>query len=115
MVKLSGPMTGSTSSVTPVLRFSNAVGVVGVTGNDGAAEDSHHGHRHAAARRTDGLRDLWGLELRRVNQLADDLDGRLLATLGGHARGAEQIDALLLVKRADDDLELRVAEHARRC
>ncbi len=107
-------MTGSTSSVTPVFRVSNGVGVVGVTGKDcrGLIADAAGAAAAAAVAVAEGLRNLRRVELGRVTEFADDLDGRLLAALGGHARSGEEVDALALVEGADDELELRIGEDA---
>ena len=56
------------------------------------------------------LRDLRRFELLRVREVSDNTDGCLLSALRRDLRGGHQIDAFLLVKRADHHLELRVGE-----
>ena len=56
------------------------------------------------------LRDLRRFELLRVREVPDNADGRLLPALRRDLRGGHEIDAFLLVKRADHHLELRVGE-----
>ena len=47
-----------------------------------------------------------------ITELADDLDDGALAALGRDLGRGEEIDALLLVERANDHLELRIGEDA---
>ena len=100
-----------------MLRVSNAVGVVGVTGNELWLPDPTAPHRDAAttvvALVAEVLRNLRRVEFGRITEFANDFDDCTLAALGRDARCGEQIDALLLVQRANDDLELRISEDAR--
>ena len=99
-----------------MLRVSNAVGVVGVTGKELAAatEATPRTADRRGAGAAEVLRNLRRIEFGRVTELADDLDHGALAALGRDARGGEEIDALFLVQRANDDLELRIGEDAGR-
>jgi hypothetical protein len=50
------------------------------------------------------------IKLRRIPKFTHDLNHGALAALGGDARRGEKIDAILLVQRPNDDLELRIGE-----
>ena len=65
---------------------------------------------HPCCRPLSGI--LRRIKLRRITKFAHDLDHGALAALGRDARRGEQIDALLLVQRPDDDLKLRIGENS---
>ena len=71
-----------------------------------AAADAADAAADAAA--AEGLRNLRRGEFCRISELADDLDFRDLGALGGHAGSREEVNSLLLVQSAHDELECRI-------
>ena len=59
---------------------------------------------------TDAVRKFRGFVFGRVDEFADDFDGRLLAGAGGHRRSGHQVGALFLGEAAHDHLDLAVRE-----
>ena len=60
---------------------------------------------------TEGLRNLWWIEIGWVGELTDDFNLRTLTTAGHNGGRGQKIHTLLLAEGAHDDLELGVREN----